>query len=327
MRRAFVTGATGGLGRSLVTSLLMQGYEVTATGRNVQVGQGLTRLGARFIGIDLTQSDLPIDLEKHQVVFHLAALSSPWGSRDAFEAINVMVTRRLLDAAESAGCEAFVFASTPSIFATPRDQIEIAHVAPPTRPFANLYAETKYRAEAMVLAANRSGFLTTALRPRAIVGPHDTVLLPRLVRAASSGVMPLPRHGKALLELTDVRDAACAFVAADRHIAVTAGRAFNVSGGQPRTLRYLLDQVFAAAGMPVHYRAIPPRPAMLAASVMEAIAHILPGRPEPPATRYSIMSLAYSQTFDLTETIAALQWSPRYSPEQAIASAFPKANE
>ena len=41
MRRILVTGATGGLGRNAVRTLLAQGVEVRATGRNAAVGREL----------------------------------------------------------------------------------------------------------------------------------------------------------------------------------------------------------------------------------------------------------------------------------------------
>ena len=43
-------------------------------------------------------------------------------------------------------------------------------------------AATKGQAERHVLAANAPGFATMAIRPRAIVGPDDKVLLPRVLR-------------------------------------------------------------------------------------------------------------------------------------------------
>ncbi|MFX5210832.1 NAD-dependent epimerase/dehydratase family protein, partial [Acinetobacter baumannii] len=89
---------------------------------------------------------------------------------------------------------------------------------------------TKFAAERLVIAADAPGFRTVAIRPRAIVGPHDTVLLPRVLRAARQGRFPLPGGGASLIEPTDVRDAAAAFVAADRHRAQAGGRAVNVSG-------------------------------------------------------------------------------------------------
>ena len=45
-------------------------------------------------------------------------------------------------------------------------------------------------------------------------------------------------------------------------------------------------------------------------------------RKEPALTRYAVLTLAYSQTFDLTRARTLLDWRPRYSPEQAIADAL-----
>src|SRR6478752_653870 len=116
MRQALVTGATGGLGRALVAALQSHGYRVRATGRDLEAGRRLGRAGASFVAADLTDPAGGEDLVKGiDVVFHAAALSSPWGARSDFEAINVEATRRLLTAAQAAGCDAFVFVSTPSV--------------------------------------------------------------------------------------------------------------------------------------------------------------------------------------------------------------------
>jgi nucleoside-diphosphate-sugar epimerase len=321
-RRALVTGATGGLGRTLVPALVAAGYDVTATGRDRPAGVALEAGGARFVAADLCDPEADLVPEGTDVVFHLAALSSPWGRARDFAAINVEATSRLLDRARAAGCDCFVYASTPSIYAEPRDRLGLTEASPPARRFANDYAATKYEAEQAVLAANRDDFRTIAIRPRAIVGPHDSVLLPRLIRASRRGRMPMPNDGRALIELTDVRDAAAAFLAADVARAQAAGQAFNVSGGQPRTLRDLLGLIFAALGTAPRLVSLPAGPAMAAARLAEAVAALLPGRPEPPATRYSIMALAFSQTFDLIAARERLGWSPLYSPEQAIAFAL-----
>jgi nucleoside-diphosphate-sugar epimerase len=321
-RRALVTGATGGLGRTLVPALIAAGYDVTATGRDRNVGAALEADGARFVAADLLDpaaNRLPVGTD---VVFHLAALSSPWGRAQDFAAINIEATLRLLDHARAAGCDAFIHASTPSIYAEPRDRLDLTEASPQARRFANDYAATKYAAEQAVIASNGPGFATIAIRPRAIVGPHDAVLLPRLIRASRKGHMPLPNGGRALIELTDVRDAAAAFIAADAARALVGGEAFNISGGQPRRLRELLGTIFAALGTAPRLMDIPAGPAMAAAKAMEAIAALLPGRPEPPVTRYSIMALAFSQTFNLAAARDRLGWTPHVGPEAAIAFAL-----
>ena len=314
--RVLVTGATGGLGRTLVPALVAEGHAVRATGRNRTIGDALT--GVDFIAADLAEEDLSPLVRDVEIVFHLAARSSPWGSDALFEAVNVVATRRLLDAARAAGCRRFVFASTPSVFAEPRDRLALTEESPVASPFASAYARTKYEAERLVLAADSEAMRAVALRPRAIVGPHDTVLLPRLLRIARRGALPLPRGGAALIEISDVRDVARAFIAAARS-EKACGRAINISGGQPRPVRDIALAACKALGVPCRIRSVPVGLLMAGAGILEGLGRIV-GR-EPPVTRYSAMTLAWSQTFDLSGAAALLDWRPRHSTEDAIVHA------
>lgn len=320
-RVALVTGATGGLGRELVAQLRAAGYHVRATGRDRAIG---ARLGAEFVAADLTVDPLAPLVSGVDVVFHLAALSSPWGARSSFQAINVTATQRLLAAARTAWCDGFIYASTPSIYAEPRDRIGLTEDSPIARRFANDYAATKYAGELSVLAADAPEFRTVAIRPRGIVGPHDTVLLPRVLRAARRGWFPLPGGGSGLIEPIDVRDAAAAFLASDRHRAAAGGCAINISGGDPRPVRALLEQLFARIGRTPRFVAVPTRLAMELAGAIARIAAWLPSTPEPPVTRYSVMTFGYSQTMVLDRARDLLGWVPRYRVEDMIAHALPE---
>ncbi|MBO9559392.1 MAG: NAD-dependent epimerase/dehydratase family protein [Caulobacter sp.] len=319
MRRVLLTGATGGLGQALVPALLDAGYRVRATGRSSALGERLRRQGADFHAADLCDPDAVSTLSKGvDLVIHAAALSSPWGAPTAFEAINVTATARLLEAARAAGCDAFIHISTPSLYAEPRDRLGLTESCPFAARPANDYVRTKQRAEALVLAANAPGFATVALRPRALVGPADRTLLPRLQRVARKGVFPVFREGRALIDLTDVRDAADAIIAADRNRAAIAGRAFNISGGAPLPVHALLDVAFDALGLAPKRVHLPYGGAAIWAHVLEQVCARLPGRPEPPVTAYTLATLAFSQTFDLTAARRDLGWTPRRAPADAI---------
>lgn len=319
---ALVTGATGGLGQALCAALRREGRTVRATGRSRAVGARLEAMGCEFVAADLAAPLAPGLTDGVATVFHLAALSKPWGRSEAFDAINVQATERLLEAARASGASAFLYASTPSIFTAARDRLDIAEDDPVAEPMPNHYARTKYRAERMVLAARSTDFATTALRPRAIVGPHDTVLLPRLLRAARRGVMPLPRGGEALVEITDVRDVVAAFLAAEDRMSAASGSAFNIAGGHPLPLGRLLDIVFAELGLCVRRIRLPGAALHGMAAALEAICGILPGRPEPLLTRYMASTLTYSQTLDTSRARRVLGWRPLHSPEDAIAHAL-----
>ena len=313
-----VTGATGGLGRVMVDSLLAQGRAVIASGRDPAIGAQLAASGARFIPADLAHDDLAPLCEGVGSVFHLAALSSPWGSDDAFIKANVLATTRLLKAARKSGASRFVFASTPSVYTRAAHQIGLTERSPLPPRLVNAYARTKLMAEEAVLAAAAPGFAATALRPRAVIGPHDTVLLPRLLRAAAKGVMPLPGMGKALIEPSDARDVADAFLAAEARAEAVSGRVFNVSGGQPIALKDLAAHAFARMNRNVRLVPLPARMVLALAHLAEGSAKLKPGHPEPPITAYSAMALGWSQTFDLAAAHRDLGWQPRRDPFSAI---------
>jgi nucleoside-diphosphate-sugar epimerase len=299
---ALVTGATGGLGRTLVPRLRAAGWTVRATGRRPRAGDNIRAL-------DLTDALPPDLLDGVDTVFHLAALSSPWGPRAAFEAINVTATMRLAEAAARAGVRRFVFVSTPSIYAEAQDRLRLREDDVPARRFANAYAETKWQAERLLAALPLP---VTIVRPRAIVGPDDSVLLPRLVRLLERGRVPLPGGGQALVELTDARDVARALLLAADAPPTTV----NVSGGAPRSVRSIVERVAERLGRAVRFVAVPRRLALATAGMAELGGH-LSGR-EPTLTRYAVKTLGWSQTFDLSHARAHLGWTPQVSPEAAI---------
>ena len=299
----------------MVAHLVAAGYDVVATGRNKTIGAKLTK--STFIPMDLTSDALEPLVHGADIIFHLAALSSPWGKRVDFERANILATQRLLAAAQAEGTSAFIFASTPSIYTDAKDQLNITEHTPLPKQFANDYAATKYAAEQLVLA-HQGTMHTVALRPRAIVGPYDTALLPRLIRASKRGFMPLPGKGEARIELTDARDVTAAFIAASERASTVRGRAFNISGGAPRRLRDLASYIFAIQKRNVRFLPLSAAFVTAIGGAMERAARLLPGQPEPPLTRYSAMALGWSQTFDLKAAQTALNWAPRYTPEQAI---------
>ena len=114
-----VTGATGGLGRNAVDTLLARGARVRATGRDGAQRDAFLARGADYVPADLarlTPAALDALFEGVDTVWHCAALSSPWGAYDDFYAANVRATAALAEGAVKRGVRRFVQISTPSIY-------------------------------------------------------------------------------------------------------------------------------------------------------------------------------------------------------------------
>lgn len=307
--RVLVTGATGFLGGAVLRRLARLGLPAIGLGRDPARLAALHDDGLTALGWDMT-GPLPdtAALTGISAVVHCAALSSPFGRRADFMATNTAGTQAVLTLAERLGVARFVHISSPSIYFALRDHLDQHEDVPLPRPF-NAYADSKRRAEALVLAAPSLG--PVILRPRGIYGAGDRSLLPRLLRAARSGPLPLFRQGAARIDLTHVDDVVAAILAALEARVGVEGQAFNISGGEVLPIRHIVAAACAQAGLMPRWRRLPLRPALWAAGLVEAAALALPSRPEPPVTRYGLGLFAYAQSLNIAKANRLLNWSPQ----------------
>ena len=317
-QKVLVTGATGFLGGAVCAHLRAAGgWDVTATGRNA--GKGADVGADRFVPADLTDHGAVVGLVRDQeAVIHCAALTSPWGRRVDFERANIAGTAALLAASVAAGVRRFVHVSTPSIYGEHVHREGLTETSPlPARP-VNEYARTKLAAERLVLAA-KDRLEVVVLRPHALIGVGDAVLLPRLVRAASTGRLRIIGDGRARTDLTCVENAALACrLALEGDAARVGGETFNVTNGEPMGLWEALGQFLAAAGLPTPRGRVPFAVVWAGAALAEAWSRHVSGR-EPVLTRYGAGVLAFSQTFDIGKARRVLGYQPMIPLAEGLA--------
>lgn len=317
-RNLLITGATGGLGMALVQEALARGHRVRATGRSHAEGKQLAQLGAEFVAFDLACADpAPLVAGCHSVI-HAAALAATWGKLTDFYRINVSATQDLLQACREACVERFVFVSSPSIYAGFSDRTGIDSDCPATSPPLNNYALTKLAAERLLLADSQTAMACCTIRPRALVGEGDRVILPHLAALARRRRVVLPRGGRAFIELTDLRDAAWAVCEAEERALSLQGAAINISGGKPIPVKVLAQRLTRVLGYNPQWVSLPILPAHLLANLLEGGARLFGSIREPLLTRYTLATLAYSQTFDLGPARRLLGYEPRHDAVQSL---------
>jgi nucleoside-diphosphate-sugar epimerase len=314
--RILITGAGGFIGGHAAKRFVARGHEVIATARTpAAVAEPANH---RLFACDLSLDSLDSLMRDCEVIVHCAARASPWGPRESFWRDNVLATERLLAAAHRAGSvRRFVHVSTPSIYFNGRDQLNRVEDFDPPARWPTAYAETKWEAECRVRAAPALGGVI--LRPRAVFGPGDRAIVPRLVAVAERGVMPLPGGGSALTDITYVDNVVDAIEAAVHAPATAVGRAFNITNGEPLTVRDLLMRLFGALGIRARLVTMPRSLANLAARISESAAMLRPGRPEPRLTRYGVGLLAYSQTLCIDAARRELGFAPVVSVDEGLA--------
>jgi 2-alkyl-3-oxoalkanoate reductase len=312
-----LTGATGFLGGVLARRLLQHSVPVRVLVRAPERAAPLRALGAeQCIGDVRDPAAVLAAASGATHVVHCAALSAPWGRRSDFVDVNVGGTTNVVAACLAQRVRRLVHVSSPSVTFDGSDQCDLTEAAPYPARFVSTYSWTKKLAEDVVRDAAREGLDATILRPKAIFGPGDTTLVPRLLTAARQGRLRQIGDGANRVDLTYVDNVAAAIERA-LDAPAAAGRTYTVTNGEHpalwEVLRLLLDGCDTG---PSPARALPRvsvRGALAAAALMEARARLLGG--EPALTRYAVLILARTQTYD----IAAARRDLGYAPEVSLA--------
>jgi nucleoside-diphosphate-sugar epimerase/predicted dehydrogenase len=209
--RILVTGATGFLGGRLVEVLSEQGTVARAATRLVSRAQPLR--GIEWVQCDLAREDQMLgafcDVD---TVFHCAALCGAPGSLREYEEANVEGTLRLLRLAGRAGVQTFIYVSSMSVYAAPKESSAILDEGSPFDDRAaerGVYTQSKLAADRAVLdyARQHRWPRVVVLRPGTIYGPGAKLPLGRF-RLPSSNQRPLiagsPRIPAGLVYVDDV---------------------------------------------------------------------------------------------------------------------------
>ena len=328
-RPVLVTGATGFLGQHLVRRLLDIGQPVRATGLNLKIGLELQAEGADFRPVDLRdRKGMHTAMKGVVAAVHSGALSSVWGRREEFHAINVCGTENVIAACLAQGAKRLVYISSPSVMTRPIVQLNLNETEPLPDEHVSVYSETKRLGEEVVhqVAAGASGLETVILRPKAIYGPGDTAIFPRLLKAAAKNRLPIIGDGSTVTNLTHVRDVVAAILLALKS-QKAVGNTYVVTGDQEVRIWDVINDVVIRSGFNASSRKIPIRRAMRAARVLEWAWRMLRLPGEPPLTTYTAGILGLSQTYDISAARRDLGYEPSITIDEGIEEAFPRPGE
>ncbi|GAA1539601.1 NAD-dependent epimerase/dehydratase family protein [Nocardioides humi] len=288
--RLLVTGASGFVGGRLVEMAAAAGHEVVGLGR-----RRLDRDG--YLSVDLGRTDvagLPDLPWEPDAVIHCAARATPYARRRDYERDNVIATRTVVDWCLRLGGLRLVHVSSSSVLYRDGDQLDLTEDSPVGPRFANDYARTKAASEEIV---RRYGGSWVIARPRAVFGPGDTVLFPRIVAAAKAGRIPrlTGRATPAVGDLIYVDNLAdCLLQLAARP---ELGGVYHLTNAEPVEIQAMLLDVIARLGLDPPTREVGVATAMRAATVLERTWRILHLPGEPPITPYGVGVLSWSKTF------------------------------
>lgn len=324
--KCFVTGASGFVGANLVHELANQGHEVRAL---LRAGSDLRGLeGARYERVEGNLHDaaaLRRGLAGCDWCFHVAASYHLWlPDYRPMYADNVDGTRRVIEAAATAGCARIVYTSTVGCIGVPN------RAAPgPLRPsderatataaqMTNHYKRSKWQAEQLALELAGRGLPVVIVNPSAPVGPRDVKPTPTGKVIVDFLKRAMPGYLDTGLNWVHVRDVAQGHILAAEKGRV--GERYILGHAEGNwTMKQTFDTLAQMTGVRAPGFRVPYLLAWTAAVCNEALARVT-GIP-PKAPLGGVRMGRYLMFFDPTKAIRELGL-PQTPPARAFAEAI-----
>ncbi|MGI4745071.1 MAG: NAD-dependent epimerase/dehydratase family protein [Janthinobacterium lividum] len=320
MATAFVTGATGLLGRHLVKQLAQEGWTVRALHRSPRDAAKLRAIGAEPFAGDLGNlAALRAGMTGVDAVYHAAALFTMWAPTADFEKANVEGTRNMLAAAQAERVTRFVYISAAGVvMGDGKPMTDIAEDMPLAYPSWAPYLASKARAQKLVLDADEAGGLRTAVIQPPLIWGAGMPMLEHMVEDVKAGRFAWPAGGKQLMSTAHVDNVcACAILAAKKS---PGGRAYFVTDGKNQSMRSVITDLVRTKGVVIKARNAPLGVAWFMAIVMEFAWRTFGRSGEPPLTRQMLRMVGYDFTISDRRARDELGYVPVTSWAQGIAA-------
>lgn len=316
--KAFVTGATGFIGASIVRELLKDGVEVRAL-----VRPGSDTRNLHGLTLELWQGDLQdrTNLEQGMSgcnqVFHAAADYRLWTrTPETMYRANVEGTRNVLEAALAASVERVVYTSSVGTLGNPGDGTPGTEETPVSlADMVGHYKKSKFLAEREAEKFVDRGLGLIIVNPSTPVGPQDIKPTPTGKIIVDFLNDKMPAYLDTGLNLIAVEDCARGHI-----LAAQKGRigAKYILGNRNLTLREIFAMLERITGQPAPKVRLPYWPILLAAYANEGISRIT-GR-EPLIPLAGVQMARKFMFFDASLAVAELGL-PQTSVEAALGRA------
>jgi nucleoside-diphosphate-sugar epimerase len=314
--RVLVTGAGGFIGSMLAKRLVANGHEVRCLVHRAR--ERLLQLNATLVQGDVVIPEtLKPAMEGVDIVFHLAARASDWGSRELFMHINAGGTQQVLDAAIAAGVKRFVLLSSLAVhrFIGYVDADETAPADQDRYP----YGASKVAAERAVIAARDAGRIaTTIVRPGLVIhGPEDTTSFIYMAPLLKKGSWIHVGGGKPLMCYSYVENLADGLILAGT-LAQGANETFVITDDLRMTWTAYISTLMKVFQVKEKSFSIPVPIARAAGITTEMLFRLIRARNPPAITDYRTALVSRDFHFSCEKAKRVLKYSPRVPFEEGL---------
>jgi dihydroflavonol-4-reductase len=316
VRRVFVTGGSGFVGRALVEGLLARGDEVVALARSAGSEVLLGSLGARVVRGDLLDEDALHDaMEGCTLAFNVAGVNALCvDDPGPMLRANIEGPVAVVRAAARAGVGRLVHTSSAATLGEPSGTVG-REETPHRGWFLSTYERSKTEGERVVFQAGRdAGIEVVCVNPSSVQGPGRTSGTARFLLAFLDGRLKVfvPTN----VSLVDIADCAEGhLLAAERGV---PGERYVLNG-----IAMTLTEAFAlageVAGVDRRPLLLPRQAAVTAAWIVEHSFRL--ARRRPPVCREMVRTLLHGHRYDgsrATRELGLQYTSPRETLRRTV---------
>lgn len=305
--KAFITGASGFIGRALGEQLRRDGWEVGGVDFAADPACGVVA------GDVAEPGPWQAEAQGADVVLHTAAIVSNFATLAEQHRVNVVGTRQALDAAARAGAGRFVLFSSVRAFGDLGwpDGVEETW---PVQPQGNPYVDTKIAAEQVALMAHAAGDVAvTVVRPGDVYGPGSKPWTVLPIEAIKAGQFALPANGKGIFSPIYIDDLVAGVLTA-ASVDASAGQVVTISGG----VGVPNDEFFGhyARWLGKEIKTVPTPLAVGFATMAERVGRVTrrPTETTPDTIRY----FTRTGTYSIEKARRLLGWQPEVDIEEGM---------
>jgi dTDP-glucose 4,6-dehydratase len=311
----YVFGGNGFVGRYLVEELVkdndvticdLQDDLVHHDPANVKYKKTDIRQISQLAQLHFQADDLIINLAANQ--YHQKV---PKNRFEYFHSTNVVGTENILSSAYQAGVRKYLMLSTDMIYGKPQYlPVDTNH---PKNPFGP-YGQSKKECEEICKKYRQKGMNITIFRPRMINGPGRLGILVKLFKLMEKNLpVPIIGNGENHYQMISVFDCVSAILCAIKR--GFPNKEYNLGSLNPPNVKTLLKNVITS----IH---------------SHSILMCLPGKVTKKILAFLDklgFSLMYPEQFmiadeeyilDISETIADLEWEPKYNDMDMLLEAY-----
>jgi NADH dehydrogenase len=284
-----ITGATGYIGRHLVTRLVSQGERPRCLVRDTT--RAATNLPADKVelvkGDTTSYNSLPDAVRGVDTIVHAAFMTADrkQSSSNHYHTTNVDGTANLVHAAELAGVKRI---------------IELSGLGTkPDKPGS--YMQGRYLAEQIL---EESGVAWTIIRPSVLFGKDAPFIKGLTELIQSSPVVPLIGGGKTMFQPIYIEDVVTIIVKILQEPEHTSGKIYTIGGPEHYSFSDIFDLLLQATGKHRPKVYAPTPLVAIGAAVMEAVL------PRPPLTKAAMTLFSFDNTTVLNSVERDFAFAP-----------------